>query len=125
MNNGLKSPFENYFVVPSLAIDPTNTQVIYAGSFGVFKSIDGGASWSQVSVGLYIDVWHLIIDPVNTQTIYVGILGGVYKSTNGGVSWDTMNTGLSNTRITSLVIDPTNSQIMYTSQQMVGQTGPK
>jgi photosystem II stability/assembly factor-like uncharacterized protein len=117
INSGLTSLIENYFVIYSLAIDPKNTQTIYAGSNGVFKSTDGGLTWSKVSRGLNIDVWYLIIDPVNTNIIYTYISamqnGAVLKSTNGGATWTSMNTGLTNTKVISFVIDPTNTQIIY------------
>ena len=77
INNGLYGG-----KVESLAIDPANTQIIYAGTGnGVFKSTDGGANWSQINNGLpeYTDVRSLAIDPANTQLIYAGTEGGVFK----------------------------------------------
>jgi photosystem II stability/assembly factor-like uncharacterized protein len=59
---------------------------------GVFKSTNGGATWSAVNTGLSNKkVWALAIDPINTNTIYVGTYGGVFKSANGGATWSAVN----------------------------------
>ena len=68
--------------VYSLAIDPKNTQTIYAGTYGggVFKSTNGGSNWSKINSGLTnTTVWSLAIDPTNTQIIYAGTDGGVFR----------------------------------------------
>ena len=111
VNNGLTNAY-----VYSLAIDPTNTQAIYAGTDGggVFKSTNGGSTWSAINNGLTDSyVCSLAIDPSNTQVIYAGTGGGVFKSTNGGSSWSAINSGLTNTNVSSLSIDPTNTNIIY------------
>ena len=107
----------------ALAIDPINHQIIYAGTGGgAFKSTTGGSSWSVVNTGLSsTNVTSLAIDPTNNQILYAGTGsafsttggGGVFKSTTGGDSWFSVNTGLYNTNVSSLAIDPTNHQIIY------------
>src|SRR3989449_3553889 len=72
----------------ALAIDPLTPTTLYAGtSGGVFKSTDGGASWSASGL---INVSALAIDPLTPTTLYAGtsVFGGVFKSTDGGVSWN-------------------------------------
>jgi len=77
--------------INALAVDPYNEEVVYAGTVegGVFKTIDGGATWQACSQGLRVlDVRALAIDPKNPQVLYAGAEnGGVYKSINGGTSW--------------------------------------
>ncbi len=67
-------------------IDPTMPTTIYAGtySWGVFKSIDGGASWNKSYNGLTwsMDILTLAIDPTLPTTIYEERLSGVFKSTD-------------------------------------------
>ena len=103
-----------------IAIDQTNSQIIYAGIMangGAYKSTDGGGSWSAINNGLAnLRLSEIAIDPTNNQTIYVGTqTGAVFKSTNGGASWSASSSGMSPTAwITSpFVFDPTNSQIIY------------
>src|SRR5438309_6849213 len=60
----------------ALAIDPVTPATLYAGTYrgGVFKSTNGGESWSAVNTGLPNgDGWFsLVIDPQTPATLYVG-----------------------------------------------------
>jgi photosystem II stability/assembly factor-like uncharacterized protein len=104
-------------LINALAIDPTNPNTIYAGTFsgGVFKTTNGGSSWNAVNSGLSnLSIEELAIDPTNPNTIYAGAgASGVYKTTNGGSSWNAVNSGLSNLFINTLAIDPTNPNTIY------------
>ena len=95
-------------VVYALAIDPAAPATLYAGTrVGVFKSTNGGASWSAVNTGLTnTHVGALAIDPATPTTLYAGTDGGVFKSANGGASWSAVNTGLTDTHVNVLAIDP-------------------
>lgn len=100
-----------------LVIDPMTPTTVYAGTFGggVFKSTDGGDSWSVRNTGLTnTDVSALVIDPMTPTTVYVGTGGdGVFKSTDEGATWKASNTGLTNTWIISLAIDRATPTIVY------------
>src|SRR6185369_5483566 len=99
VNNGLANKY-----VSRLAIDPTDSNTVYAGTVdelptgkkgGLYKSRDGGNSWEAVSTGL--PDWSggvsvLVIDPTDSRTLYLGTLyEGVFKSVNGGSSWAAIN----------------------------------
>src|SRR5262249_17751904 len=75
----------------SLAADPANACVLYAGTFTdtIYKSADCGASWAASNTGIdALEVYGVAIDPSNPANIYVGTHGsGVYRSTNGGLDW--------------------------------------
>ena len=109
-NNGLVSQQVNV-----IAMDPSNTNVLYAGTKdGVFKSTDSANTWIAVNQGLtnlYVNA--LAVDPVNTSVLYAGTRGGVFKSTNSGASWKAINRGLTNLEIQALVVDPFNPYILY------------
>jgi photosystem II stability/assembly factor-like uncharacterized protein len=86
--------------VSAIAIDPQNPSTIYAGadsqedgSFlgGVFRSMDGGTSWSSTS--LRCPVANLAIDKLDSNTLYAGTNCGLYKTTDGGESWNLLDTG--------------------------------
>ena len=111
-------------------MDPTDPKVLYVGEIDsddaggwVHKSLDGGASWSYTGLP-YAGVNALVIDPANPTTLYAGtneanpididglrISGGLLKSADGGVSWS--GTGLMNTTIGLLAIDPAHTNILY------------
>ena len=66
---------------PALALDPTTPTTLYAGTDGggVFKTTDGGASWSPVNTGLTCgrslspcNVSALALDPTTPTTLYAG-----------------------------------------------------
>ena len=104
--------------IQALVIDPTNTQTVYAGAHGggVFKSTNGGSSWTAINSGLPdTSVYSLVIAPSSPQTVYAGTNGGgVFKSTNGGSSWTAINSGLPQTTfVWSLAIDPSSPQTVY------------
>jgi len=83
--------------VQDLAVDPGDPRIVYAGTAGggVFKSVDGGATWSAASRGL-VDhrILALAIDPHAPATLYAATASGVYKSIDGGVSWTRASRGL-------------------------------
>jgi len=79
--------------IPSLAIeprtDPLTPITLYVGSIDVFKSTDGGASFSPTGLTGIGSALSLAIDRRAPTTIYAGTSGsGVFKSTDGGASWN-------------------------------------
>src|SRR6266487_2987949 len=95
----------------AIAADPTHA--LYAGGNGIFKSVDGGLTWSAVNRGLPspIDVSSILVD--NHSNIYLGSRdNGIFKSTDGGMSWRAKPTGVTGFVIT-LAIDPRDSAIVY------------
>lgn len=89
INNGLANSF-----VLSLAIDPLTPSTVYAGlNGGLFKSVNGGDSWTPLKTGF---VSAIAIDPVTTSTIYIsgGFNGGVFKTIDGGSTWVSVGVGL-------------------------------
>lgn len=101
VNNGLDNPF-----VTSLAMDPTNPNVVYAGGF---KTINGGASWTPQDSG---DGFSMAIDPTNPSVVYSGFLG-VDKTIDGGVTWESASEGLGTAAVFSLAINPFNPNVVF------------
>lgn len=122
----LVGPFRGGRVV-AVAGDPSDVPTFYFGSTGggVWKTIDGGMTWENVSDGYFkrASVGALAVSESDPQVIYAGmgestIRGnvshgdGVYKSTDGGHSWKHL--GLEATRnIGKVRVDPTNSDVVY------------
>lgn len=107
--------------VSAIAIDPNTPNTMYFGSGdrdagdalgrGVFKSTDGGSSWTLSNTGMgNREVGRLIIDPNNTSILLAGCDNGIYRSTNAGVTWTrTLATGW----VKEIIFMPGNSNVAY------------
>lgn len=109
-----------------VAVDPNNSNTIYFGTpaGGIWKSINGGVTWTALTDELaQIGVSGIAIDPSNSNIIYIATGDkdagdtysiGVLKSTDGGATWNT--TGLSFTGSSNylgdILVNPSNSQIV-------------
>ncbi len=81
----------------SVAVDPADPNVIYAGTKppAIFRSSDGGKSWVRLSVPVPAEcpigpprVTNLVVDPHNHRNIWAGVeLGGVFCSRDAGDNW--------------------------------------
>ena len=87
--------------VRALAADPSNAEVAYAGSWnaegGVYKTTDGGASWTRISNGMpaRAGIAALAVDPTNPQHVAAATYWyGVYLSTDGGQTWKLAANGM-------------------------------
>ncbi|MEP6767207.1 MAG: hypothetical protein ABJC61_00960 [Acidobacteriota bacterium] len=108
--------------VRALAIDPQASANLYAGTDrGVFKSQDGGISWSAVNNGLTaLTVYALVLDPSAPGTVYAGTNAGVFRSTNGANAWTAQRAGLGKTIVQALAIDPSNPRVLYAGTAALG-----
>ena len=86
-------------------MDPQHPATIYVAGFGlgVFKSADGGATWSSTGPpGAFL--LSLAMDSSDATTIYLGSdsstagPGKVFKTSDGGASWTDVSNGLSTAR---------------------------
>jgi photosystem II stability/assembly factor-like uncharacterized protein len=101
--------------VNTLAIDPVNTDIIYAGTTrGLFRSLNAAALWSRIGRAMadqYIS--SLVIDPTNPMTLYAGGRAGIQKSTDRGETWQAMNQGLETLNIRTIAMSPLDPQTLY------------
>ncbi|HYF32078.1 MAG TPA: hypothetical protein VD993_13235 [Chitinophagaceae bacterium] len=137
-NMGLK----NSEHIAEIIVDPTDSKTIYVAAYGpvwseggdrgVYKSTDGGQTWTCVkSVSAYTGCNDLVMDPNNPRTLYAAFhqrmrkvftyIGGgpesaLYKSTDGGTTWKKVEGGLPGGDIgrIGLAISPINSSVLYT-----------
>ncbi|MDL1895741.1 hypothetical protein FBQ82_05675 [Anaerolineae bacterium CFX7] len=102
----------------ALAVSPTNAQELYSGveGLGLFKSVDGGATWSAINGGLTLTpgaretIAALAIDPANANIVYaargvwVGTNAvqyfptGLARSVDGGATWTALNASVTDGR---------------------------
>jgi photosystem II stability/assembly factor-like uncharacterized protein len=83
-----------------LAIPRERPSTVYVTmGFGqLFKTEDGGATWTELDVGLQgtDDLFSLDLDPHDPLTLFAGTENGLRKSTDGGETWETVGGGLGN-----------------------------
>ena len=96
--------------------DPNTAYVTFSGFSDatpstpghVFRTTDGGASWTNVSANLpNTPVTAVAINPTVPTEVYVGTDVGVFVSSNAGGSWAKMSAGLPNAGVLSLAVNPT------------------
>ena len=99
---------QNTSSIGALAIDPSNPETIYCGTgesnalrsyypgTGIYKSTNGGSSWTSIGLTNSYSIGNIAVNPLNTQEIYAAAVGslrhnnperGLYKTTNGGLNW--------------------------------------
>jgi photosystem II stability/assembly factor-like uncharacterized protein len=101
----------------AIRVDPTDSNRVYSGSFhsGVFKSEDGGATWSQRTFGSgFPYVWVVVPDPTpnNNNILYAGTQGeGFWKSYDYGATW-TQHVGMPR-NVQGITVDPRNDNEVF------------
>ncbi len=108
--------------VLSVTVDPTDSNIVYAGTADghVLMSIDGGTSFSDKSIGLpdgspTSRTGSVQVNPNHPNVLYVGTFDGVFKSTDSAESWFPINSGLYDTGIIGLAMDPESPNTLYVS----------
>ena len=106
--------------VSAIVVDHTNTEVVYMGTgdrdagdapgLGVWRSLDGGFTWTQWNTGMgNVTVGRLIMHPADNNIILAATSGGLYKTTNGGQTWVRSVNG----NFKEVVFKPGNPDIVY------------
>ncbi|HET9097091.1 MAG TPA: hypothetical protein VFN37_10545 [Candidatus Baltobacteraceae bacterium] len=122
--------------VGAIAVAPSDPNVIYVGSGeadmrsdiqhgdGVYKSVDGGKTWSHIGLDDTRQIGRIVVDPKDTNIVYVAALGhqygpnaqrGVFKSIDGGKTWSKVLYKNQNTGAIDLAMDPADSNVLFAS----------
>jgi len=101
----------------SVAIDPQNPNVVYAGTRHLaWKTSDGGQTWRSIHDGMLddSDVFSIIVDPKNPQRVYASACSGIYKSDNAAELFHRVQ-GMPHSAIRTRVLkqDPVRPSIVY------------
>lgn len=127
---------ENIGSIGAIAVAPSNPKIIYVGSGeadmrsdiaygnGMYKSTDGGKTWSHIGLDDTRQIGKIVIAPNDPNTLYVAALGhqyganaqrGVFKSTDGGATWTKVLFKNNDTGAIDLSMDPSNPDVVYAS----------
>ncbi len=126
---GSFSNFGWYFGL--IQVDPVDPQKVYVGDIDLFRSTDGGGTWTNItnSYSGSFDMQHpdqhaLWIDPRNTNHMVNGNDGGVFESNDGGQTW-TKKYNLPITQFYASTIDNLDPRRLYGGSQDNGTYGTK
>ena len=113
--------------IGAIAVAPSETSVLYVGSGeadmrsdiaygdGMYKSIDGGRTWTHIGLDDTMQIGTIAVDPNDANVVYVAALGhgygpnaerGVFKSIDGGAHWAKVLYLNENTGAIDVAIDP-------------------
>jgi photosystem II stability/assembly factor-like uncharacterized protein len=122
------------YSVGCVTIDPHDSLVVWVGSGennsqrsvsygdGVYKSVDGGKTWTNMGLKNSEHIAKILVDPRNSDAVFVAAQGplwssggdrGLYKTTDGGKTWKAILTVDENTGVTDIVMDPRNPDVLY------------
>ncbi|MDE2996354.1 MAG: hypothetical protein OXT73_06420 [Bacteroidota bacterium] len=134
--------------IGDLALAPSNPDIVYVGTgeangsvnnyagAGVYRSEDGGSSWSFIGLEETTSVGRILVHPNDPLKVWVGAIGsyylpdehrGVYVSDNGGASWRRTLAVNDSTGVIDLVMRPDNPDVLFaaTWQRVRRPTGSR
>jgi len=146
-NMGLKTSEH----ISKIIVHPTNSQIIWVaaqgplwakgGERGVYKTIDGGATWKRtLGDSVWVGATDMIIDPRNPDQLYAatwqrtrtvanyiggGPGSGIYRSSDGGETWTKLKEGLPTSDMgkIGLAISPQHPDVIYAAIELDRKTG--
>jgi len=120
--------------IGSMAIDPVNPNIVWVGTGeahirsnvsignGIYKSTDGGKTWSHMGLERTGRISRIRIHPTNPDIVFAAALGhlygpqqekGVFRTTDGGATWERVLFADENTGASDLIVDPNNPTILF------------
>ena len=115
--------------IGAVVVDQSNPDVVWVGTGegnprnsagvggGVYKSIDGGDTWTLLGLERSERIHRILLHPTDADIAYVGAMGpawsdgkerGVFKTLDGGRSWERILYVDERTGVSDMVMDPTN-----------------
>ncbi len=117
-----------------IAVDPANASTLYVGTRDVYKSTNGGQSWTSLTNNFtfnapssfsynpfnsrsHPDQHSFAFAPNDPNTIYIGNDGGIWKSANGGATLQSLNATLALSQFIGIAMHPTDATRTYGGTQ--------
>lgn len=122
------------YSIGCITLDPSNAHTVWVGSGennnqrsvaygdGVYKSTDGGSSWTNVGLKASEHIGMIAVHPKNSNTVWVAAYGplwssggerGIYKTTDGGMTWRRVLNVSEHTGFNEVHLDPRNPNILF------------
>ena len=120
--------------IGAIAIDKSNPQTVWVGTgeswvrnsvsvgTGVYKTTDGGATWTNVGLGDTEHIGRIAVDPKKSDNVFVCATGhawnaneerGVFRTNDGGKTWKKVLYVDANTGCADISMDPGEPSILY------------
>jgi photosystem II stability/assembly factor-like uncharacterized protein len=121
--------------IGALALDPKNSKNVWVGAGeswtrnsvsignGIYKSTDGGETWTYVGLPNSERVSKIIVSPTSSDTVYASVPGalwsdspdrGLYKTTDGGKNWELILKGSNlSTGASTIAMDPNDPNVLF------------
>jgi photosystem II stability/assembly factor-like uncharacterized protein len=126
---------QNVQSIGAVAIDHKNPKIVWVGTGetwtrnsvsvgdGIYKSRDGGDTWTNMGLGNSERIAKILIDPTDSNTVFACVPGklwsdsddrGVYRTTDGGTSWTKVLKGSNaSTGCSMLSLDPQSPKTLF------------
>jgi photosystem II stability/assembly factor-like uncharacterized protein len=137
-NNGItwRPTFDDKRVISMgmLAIAPSDTQQVWAGTGepnsrnsiepggGIFKSTDGGLTWTPMGLEKTEHIGRIVVHPTNPDIVYVAALGaawrsnperGLYRTKDGGKTWQLVKFVSDKAGFVDVAMHPANPNVLF------------
>ncbi len=105
-----------------ITVDPTDGRKVYIGTRDLYRSVDAGVTWSNLTrnwhkfsmkfvfspeaASTHSDQHVLAFSPANPNVIYIGNDGGLSRSQDGGETFESLNATLALTQFNSVTLHP-------------------
>jgi photosystem II stability/assembly factor-like uncharacterized protein len=125
--------------IGAVAVAPSNPDIVWVGTgeannmrssswgTGVYKSTDGGRTWSGPMLPKSQHIARIVVDPRDPNIVYVAAMGplwapggerGLFKTTDGGRTWTNTKYISQYTGFTDVAMDPSNPDVLYAAALM-------
>ncbi|MHC5108381.1 MAG: WD40/YVTN/BNR-like repeat-containing protein [Planctomycetota bacterium] len=124
------------YSIGCITLDPNNPEFVWVGTGenvggrhvgygdGVYRSLDGGASWKNMGLKQSEHIGNIVVDPRDSNVVYVAAQGplwsaggerGLFKTTDGGETWENILSAGEYTGVNEVRMDPRNPDVLYAS----------
>lgn len=108
----------------AISVDPTNPAIVYFSGLGVYRSVNSGETFTNITSTVHVDQHAFAFDPTAPTTIYAGSDGGVYRSTTSGANWLSLNSNMAITQFYhGISFSPAGNQVLGGTQDNGTATG--